>query len=68
MRVWCDDTTCRFNNCGISCTKESVDLEREQLGGKVYVVCDTGADERTVSGECIDLWNECDDWCKQSGR
>ena len=38
MRVWCDDTTCRFNNCGISCTKESVDLEREQLGGKAPVV------------------------------
>ena len=50
MRVWCDDTTCRFNNCGITCTKEPVDLEREQLGGKVYVVCKNYDKEESENG------------------
>ena len=51
MRVWCDDTTCRFNNCGITCTKETVDLEREQLGGKVYVVCKNYDKEESENGQ-----------------
>ena len=34
----------------------------------IYEVCDTGADERIVSGECIDIWNESEDWCKEFGR
>ena len=34
----------------------------------IYEVCDTGADERIVSGDCIDIWNESEDWCKEFGR
>ena len=34
----------------------------------IYEVCDTGADERIISGDCIDIWNESEDWCKEFGR
>lgn len=33
-----------------------------------YEVCDTGADERIVNGDCIDIWNPSKEWCKEFGR